>query len=154
MTEREPRCPLFRVTTFGTFSLQRLICDSPSSHHEPHYEPFAEKTFQRRSAAGNLLKLLLLSGHRRASKDVLMEALWPHAELSSASHSFDTAIWVLREILRPQGAKSLLIKSHTNATTFYALPPQHILETDVETFLALYAQADHAEIWDRTHFPF
>lgn len=142
MNKENSPCPLFRVTTFGRFVLERLA--SASCEQPPYYEPIAEEVWRSRSAACDLFKLLLCRIQRRAPKDLLIEALWPDTEMMNASHSFDSAISRLRSILTPMGKKSILITSRLGSTTFYELPPQHVLWTDIDAFLALLLQADQA----------
>src|SRR5450631_3083428 len=98
--------PLFRVTTFGRFMVEQLVFVSPEQ--SPCYEPIAEQIWRSRFVACDLLKFLLCRTRRRAPKDVLIEAFWPDVEMTSASHSFDSAISRLRSILTSQGKESLL----------------------------------------------
>src|SRR5437660_3226891 len=134
--------PLFRVTTFGRFMLEQLVSVSP--YEGPHYEPVAEQVWRSRFAACDLFKFLLCRTQRRAPKDMLIEAFWPDVEVTSASHSFDTAISRLRNVLTPIGKDSLLITQRVSSTVFYELPSQQTLWTDIDAFLALLSQAKRA----------
>src|SRR5450631_1964894 len=127
--------PLFRVITFGSFSLNRLYSHAKQLEDVPFYEPVAEKVWRSRTAACSLLKLLLCRARRRAPRDLLIEALWPDVPASNASHNLDTAMSLLRNLLRPEGEESLVKTIHSGTTTIYQLPPQSILWADVDEFL-------------------
>jgi DNA-binding SARP family transcriptional activator len=137
--------PLFRVITFGGFSLNRLCSRPQLSEEAPLYEPIAEKIWRSRTAACSLLKLLLCRARRRASRDFLIEALWPDIPVSNASHNLDTALSLLRGLLRFRGKESLLTTHHQGTTTIYQLSPQHLLWADVDEFLTLVALAEQVE---------
>ena len=127
--------PLYRVSMFGRFTLERLITSSASD--APRYEPIAERMWRSRSAARSLFKLLLCRTRRRAPKEFLVETLWPDVEEDRANHCFDSAVSVLRTLLRPDKQReSLLVTLHTG-TLLYELPPQHILWTDCDASTGL-----------------
>src|SRR6266487_198179 len=142
MCQERPAYPLFRVTTFGRFVLEGLV--SASSEQPPRYEPIAEKIWRSRFASCDLLKLLLCRTQRRAPRDVLIEALWPDTEVTSASHSFDSAISKLRSILTLKDGESVLTTHRVGSTIFYELPSQQTLWSDVDAFLSLLLQVEQA----------
>src|SRR5712692_1418349 len=80
MTEQGHAHPEYRVYTFGGFSLERLIHPSASEEQAPQYAPVAKAEWHRRMAARSLLKVLLCRTRRRASKDELLDLLWPEAD--------------------------------------------------------------------------
>jgi DNA-binding SARP family transcriptional activator len=137
--------PLFRVITFGHFSLSRLCSNPQSPEDMPSYEPIAEKVWRSRTAACSLLKLLLCRARRRAPKDLLIEALWPDVPVSNANHNLDTAMSLLRNLLRFGGKESLLTTIHSGAITIYQLPPQPVLWVDVDEFMAQVTLAEQIE---------
>lgn len=137
--------PPFRVITFGDFSLNRLCSHAQLREEASVYEPIAEKVWRSRTAACSLLKLLLCRARRRAPRDLLIEALWPDVPMSNANHNLDTAMSLLRNLLRPGGKESLLTTIHSGATTIYQLPPQSVLWADVDEFLAQVTLAEQIE---------
>jgi DNA-binding SARP family transcriptional activator len=137
--------PLFRVITFGQFSLARLHTHPQVQKEMPSYEPIEEKVWRSRTAACSLLKLLLCRARRRALRDLLIEAIWPDVPVSNASHNLDTAMSLLRNLLRPEGKESLLTTIHQGTTTIYQLPPQHLLWADVDEFLSQVTFAEQIE---------
>src|SRR6266496_2107944 len=145
--------PPFRVTTFGCFSLNRL-CSHTQVLEVPLYEPIAEKVWRSRTAAYSLLKLLLCRARRRAPKDLLIEALWPDTPVSNANHNLDTAMSLLRNLLRPEGKESLLTTIHSGTTTIYQLPPQHLLYADVDEFLSQVKLAEQVEEQGHNPLPY
>ena len=125
--------PLYRVSMFGQFTLERLLTDS--AHDAPRYETIGERMWRSRSAARSLFKLLLCRTRRRAPKEFLVETLWPDVDEDRANHCFDSAVSVLRTLLRPEKQReSLLTTIHTGNTLLYELPSQHILWTDCDAF--------------------
>src|SRR5579883_1352060 len=146
--------PLFRVTTFGKFSLSRLCSHARPEEEVWAYEPVEDHVWRSRTAAGSLLKLLLCRTRRRAPKDLLIEALWPDASLNNANHSLDTAMSLLRNLLRPAGKESLLTTIHSGMITTYELPPQHLLWADVDEFLSYVTQAERIEAQGGDPLPF
>ena len=105
---------------------------------------------QRRSGAAALLRvdyleLLLCRTRRRASRDLLIEALWPDVPMSNANHNLDTAMSLLRNLLRTEGKESLLTTIHSGTTTIYQLPPQSVLWADVDEFLLQVTLAEQVD---------
>ena len=137
--------PFFRVITFGHFVLHRRRSPLQSFEETPSYEPIAEKVWRSRMAACSLLKLLLCRTRRRASREVLIEALWPDVSVSNAHHNLDTAISFLRGLLRFDGRESMLTTIHSGSATIYELPPQDVLWADVDEFLLRVMLSEQAE---------
>jgi len=139
--ENIPSPPLYRVSMFGRFTLEWLL--TRSAQETPHYEPIAERMWRSRSAARSLFKLLLCRTRRRAPKEFLVETLWPDIDEDRANHCFDSAVSVLRTLLRPEKQReSLLITLHTGNTLLYELPSQQILWADCDAFTALLSEAE------------
>lgn len=147
MSENTFSPPLYRVSLFGRFALERLMTSSPQiTPSVPRYESVGERVWRSRSAARSLFKLLLCRTRRRAPKEVLVEALWPDSEQGRANHCFDSAVSVLRSLLRPEkGRDSLLVTLHTGNTLLYELPSQHTLWTDSDAFTGLLSDAERAK---------
>src|SRR5260221_9159432 len=124
MTARGQAYPEYRVSTFGGFSLVRLIPTSASEEQAPQYAPVAKAAWHRRMAARSLLKVLLCRTRRRVSKDELLDLLWPGVDALPASHSLNTAASVLRGVLRTYCNESLLHTIHRGDVTMFALPSQ------------------------------
>jgi DNA-binding SARP family transcriptional activator len=145
MTEQGQAHPEYRVYTFGGFSLERLIHPSASEEQAPQYAHVAKAAWQRRMAACSLLKVLLCRTRRRASKDELLDLLWPQSDALRASHSLNTAASILRGVLRTHGKESLLLTTHAGDVTIFALPPQQHLWVDADAFEALLDDAMSVE---------
>ncbi len=144
--------PLFRVSMFGRFTLERLL--PRSAQDTSRYEPIAERMWRSRSAARSLFKLLLCRTRRRAPKEFLVETLWPDVDEDRANHCFDSAVSVLRTLLRPEKQReSLLVTLHTGNTLLYELPSQHMLWTDCDAFTSLLSDAERAKSQGRDPLP-
>ncbi len=146
--------PPFRVITFGSFSLSRLCSHPQSSEEAPFYESVAEKVWRSRTVTSSLLKLLLCRTRRRAPRDLLIEALWPDVPVSNANHNLDTAMSLLRNLLRSEGKESLLTTIHSGTTTIYQLPPQSVLWADVDEFLSQVTLGEQTEEQGDSPFPY
>ena len=143
---------LYRVSMFGQFTLERLV--PGSAPDAPRYEPIVERMWRSRSAARSLFKLLLCRTRRRAPKEFLVETLWPDLEEDRANHCFDSAVSVLRTLLRPEKhCESLLVTLHTGNTLLYELPPQSVLWTDCDAFTALLSEAERLKSQGQDSLP-
>ncbi len=141
MIEKSASQPLYRVSLFGRFTFERL-----HASETPCYEPIAERMWRSRSAARSLFKLLLCRTRRRAPQEVLIEMLWPDMEEGKANHCFDSAISVLRTLLRPELKRESLLRTvHTGSTLLYELPPQHLLWTDCDALTSLLTEAERVK---------
>jgi len=95
---REP--PLMRITTLGEFALERLVRTPMRAEDEPaRYERVARSAWSNRGPAMALLKVLLCRANRRASRDELIEAIWPDHETINAAHALDSAASAADELL-------------------------------------------------------
>src|SRR5260221_4455503 len=103
--------PLIRIITLGEFALQRLVpALSQDSDESPRYEGVARSEWSNRGPAMALLKVLLCRANRQASRDELIEAIWPDHREVNATHPLASAGSVLRRhILRTGEMGSLLL---------------------------------------------
>src|SRR5258708_15251694 len=119
--------PLMRVITLGEFALERLVpTPSRTPDEPPRYTRVARSEWGNRGPAMALLKVLLCQANRRASRDELIEAIWPDHEAINAAHALDSAASVLRRhILRTSEVGSLLLTLRSGGETIFQLPGQH-----------------------------
>ena len=97
------------LSTLGMFLLEKLV---GSTEAKPSYQPMMQEKWQGRSKALILLKLLLCQKRRRASRDMLIDALWTEDEqqqMKDVRGALKSTVVVLREVLRISGGESLLI---------------------------------------------
>ena len=139
--------PLVRVWMFGEFVVERL---SSSEEHSPRYESVAPSSWQSRGTALTLLKVLLCRRRRRATKDVLIAAIWPEGEegakrLKHVERAFDAAASVLRAVLRTSEGESLLMSRRSGDHMFYRLAEQQRIWTDAEACEVLVNRAIEME---------
>src|SRR5258708_8485829 len=93
-----------------------------------------------------LLKVLLCQANRRASRDELIEAIWPDHEAINAAHALDSAASVLRRhILRTSEVGSLLLTLRSGGGTIFQQPRAHRLSVVADAFLSLLLQAIRAD---------
>src|SRR5207249_10387986 len=119
--------PLVRITTLGEFALERLVPAPPQVLDEPpRYAPVPRSEWSNRGQAMALLKVLLCRANRRASRDELIEAIWPDHEAINAAHALDSAASVLRRhILRTGEEGSLLLTLRSGGEAIFKLVGQH-----------------------------
>ncbi len=147
--------PLMRVTTLGEFALQRLVPALPQDSDEPPcYEGVVRSEWSNRGPAMALLKVLLCRPNRRASRDELIEAIWPdHGEINAA-HALESAVSVLRRhILRTGGVGSLLLTLRSGGETILKLAGQQRIWVDADALLSLVSQALRAECRGQNPLP-
>ncbi len=139
--------PLMRITTLGEFALERLDHTSLRVQDEPpRYARVAQSEWSNRGPAVALLKVLLCRANRRASRDELIEAIWPDHEAINAAHALDSAASVLRQhILRAGEVGSLLLTLRSGGETIFKLAGQQRLWVDADALLSLVSQALRAE---------
>ena len=137
--------PSIRIHLFGEFIVERLLPSPPSSIEAPRYERVRPEEWRSRGPAMALLKALLCRPRRRASRDALIETLWPPDEDYESEHAFDSAASILRKVMRTQQGESLLSKIRTGGVTIYALPNQQRLWVDADAFEQFIDQAMRAE---------
>jgi DNA-binding SARP family transcriptional activator len=150
---REP--PLMRITTLGEFALERLVRTPVRAEDEPAcYARVARSEWSNRGPAMALLKVLLCRANRRASRDELIEAIWPDHETINAAHALDSAASVLRRhILRTSEVGSLLLSLRSGGETIFKLAGQHSLWVDADALLSLVSQALRAECQGQDPLP-
>ena len=136
-----------RIITLGEFALERLVpTPSRTPGEQAHYVRVERREWSNRGPAMALLKVLLCRANRRASRDELIEAIWPSREAINATHALDSAASVLRRhILWVDDVGSLLHTLHNSGETIFKLPGQHLLWVDADTFLSLVSQAVRTE---------
>ena len=89
--------PLVRIATLGEFVLERLVrAPSRTEEEPPRYVRVAQSEWSNRGPALALLKVLLCRANRRASRDELIESIWPGHGAINAAHALDSAASVLR----------------------------------------------------------
>src|SRR5260221_3952649 len=115
--------PLMRITTLGEFALERLVrTPSRAQDEPPRYARVARSEWSNRGPALALLKVLLCRANRPASRDELIQGIWPEHEAINAAHALDSAASVLRRhILRTGEAGSLLLTLRSGGETIFKL---------------------------------
>ena len=147
--------PLVRIITLGDFALERLVRTPVRAEDEPpRYVRVARSEWSNRGPAMALLKVLLCHPNRRASRDELIEAIWPdHGEINAA-HALESAASVLRRhILRTGEIGSLLFTLRSGGETVFKLAGQQRLWVDAEALLSLVSQALRAECRGQNPLP-
>ena len=144
-----------RVITLGEFALERLVpTPSRTPDEPPRYTRVARSEWSNRGPAMALLKVLLCQANRRASRDELIEAIWPDHEAINAAHALDSAASVLRRhILRTSEVGSLLLTLRSGGETIFKLPGQHRLWVDADVFLSLVSKAMRVECQGQNPMP-
>ena len=147
--------PLARITTLGEFALERLVRPPSRNGDEPaRYARVAQSDWSNRGPAMALLKVLLCRANRRASRDELIEAIWPDHEAINAAHALDSADSVLRRhILRTGEVGSLLLTLRSGGETIFKLAGQQRLWVDADALLSLASQATRAECQGQNPLP-
>src|SRR6266852_7437108 len=147
--------PLMRIITLGEFALERLVPLSPRVQDKPpRYARVARSEWSHRGPTMALLKVLLCRPNRRASRDELIEAIWPDHEAINAAHALDSAASVLRRhILRAGEVGSLLLTLRSGGETIFKLVGQQRLWVDADALLSLASQAMRAECQGRDPLP-
>src|SRR5437764_13749489 len=150
-----PNHPLVRITTPGDFVLGRLVRPPSLAEDEPaRYERVARSEWSNRGPAMVLLKVLLCRANRRASRDELIEAIWPDHEAINAAHALESAVSVLRRhILRAGEMGSLLLTLRSGGETIFKLAGQQRLWVDADALLSLASQAMRAEYQGQNPLP-
>lgn len=137
--------PVFRVYTFGKFSVERLDSFATEQPGTPQYTCVSDDEWGGRQHGRYLLSLLLCGDCRRMPRDVLLETLWPDTEKSNADRYLNAAAWILRRILRdPTGTSLLRTVRPSSDLTIYELADQQELWVDSDEFLDLLTRAEQA----------
>ncbi len=139
--------PQMRIITLGEFAIERLIPPLSGIEDEPpRYAPIARSEWGNRGPALTMLKVLLCRANRRASRDELVEAIWPDRESINAAHALDSAASVLRRhILRAGGAENLLLTLRNGGETAFKLAGQPSIWVDADAFFSLASKALQAQ---------
>jgi len=146
--EDQTKHPLVRITTLGEFALERLE-DEP-----PRYALVARSEWSNRGPAMVLLKVLLCRANRRATREELIEAIWPDHESINADHALDSAASVLRRhILRTGEVGSLLLTLRSGGETIFKLAGQQRIWVDSDALVSLLSQAMRAECRGQNPLP-
>ncbi len=147
--------PLMRITTLGEFALERLVrTPSRAQDEPPRYARVARSEWSNRGPALALLKVLLCRANRRASRDELIEAIWPDHEAINAAHALDSAASVLRRhILRTGEVGSLLLTLRSGGETIFKLAGQQRIWVDTDALLSLLSKAMRAECQGQNPLP-
>jgi DNA-binding SARP family transcriptional activator len=142
-----PKHPLLRIITLGEFAIERLVpVPSEVAGEPPRYERVARSEWGNRGPAMSLLKALLCRPNRRASREELIEAIWPDNAAINTNHALESAASILRRhILRSGEMGSLLLTLRSGGETIFKLAGQHRLWIDADAFLSLVSQAMRAE---------
>jgi DNA-binding SARP family transcriptional activator len=154
--EHDPtKHPLARITTLGEFALERLVPAPPQALDEtPRYARVLRSEWSNRGPAMALLKVLLCRANRRASRDELIEAIWPDHVAINAAHALDSAASVLRRHILHTGEEgSLLLTLRSGGETIFKLVGQHRLWVDADALLSLASRAMREECQGRNPLP-
>ena len=137
-----PPHPLIRVITFGEFALERLVTAPLDSMEMPCYSRILPGEWDNRNSALLLLKILLCSEQRRASREDLIATIWPDKATINTEHAFDSAASILRRrVLQISSGESLLLTHHTSGGISFKLAAQSFLWVDADALLALSTQS-------------
>ena len=138
----------------GEFSLERLVPASSPTLQQQHYIQIARREWSSRGPAAVLLKVLSCRVNRRATKDELIEAIWPDNGMENAGHALDSAASVLRRhVLRTYTGESLLYTIRGGGETSFRLAGQQRLWVDADALLTLAARAMRVEGQGQDPFP-
>ncbi|MBV9688853.1 MAG: hypothetical protein JO202_03980 [Ktedonobacteraceae bacterium] len=131
----------FRIFVLGSFRLERRIClaGEPVQFTEIEGKALGD----RPGVMLALLKLLLGSQNRYATKALLAETLWPEAEEESSQRSLRMAKHELSKLLRTAEGRSLLRETPDGLGLY--LVSQDELEVDADVFEAAVQEASRAE---------
>src|SRR3989440_3934254 len=155
-TEHDPiKHPLARIITFGEFAIERLVpAPSGALDEPPRYARVPRSEWSNRGPAMALLKVLLCRANRRASRDELIEAIWPDHEAINAAHALDSAASVLRRhILRTGEVGSLLLTLRSGGEKIFKLAGQQRLWVDADALLSLLSKALRAQCQGQNPLP-
>ncbi len=137
----QTRVPSLRIATFGPFTLERRISSREASSQFLTLE--GKALGDRPGTLLTLLKFLLCSPNRHATKAALMEALWPGVDEESAQRRLSTAKSVLSKLLRTTEGANLLLETPDGQGVYLA--PQSEIEVDADAFEAAVREASLAE---------
>ena len=132
-----PKHPLLRIITLGEFAIERLVpVPSEVAGEPPRYERVARSEWGNRGPAMTLLKVLVCRPNRRATREELIEAIWPDNAAINTAHTLESAASVLRRhILRSGEVGSLLLTLRSGGETIFKLAGQQRLWVDADALL-------------------
>ncbi|MGH2505904.1 MAG: AfsR/SARP family transcriptional regulator [Ktedonobacteraceae bacterium] len=134
--ERQTALPCYQVYACGPFLVKQW--DGTS------YQAVSTGAWGGSQYPRLLLKVLVSSPGRQASRGRLQEILWPDIDPEESNSYLNDAAYRLRSVLRPlKGGKSLLRTS--KETSNYALVEQEHLWVDADAALALFEQVEGGE---------
>src|SRR3989440_7285458 len=138
-----PKDPLLRLITLGEFAIERLVpVPSEVTGEPPRYERVARSEWGNRGPAMTLLKVLVCRPNRRATREELIEAIWPDNAAINTAHTLESAASVLRRhILRSGEVGSLLLTLRSGGETIFKLAGQQRLWVDADALLSLVSQS-------------
>jgi DNA-binding SARP family transcriptional activator len=147
--------PLVRITTLGEFALERLIHNSSRTEDEPpRYALVLRREWSNRGPAMALLKVLLCQPNRRASREELIESIWPDHGTINAAHALDSAASVLRRhILHAGEVGNLLLTLRSGGETIFKLAGQERIWVDADALVSLVSAAMRAECQGQNPLP-
>jgi DNA-binding SARP family transcriptional activator len=159
--ETDVKRTVLRVTSFGTLS---IVCLEPQIGHtgisNENEVPISSDKAQGRGTASalTLLKVLLCQPSRFASRDLLMETLWPDYSRGKAQARLDDTASVLRTLLRSiSGSRENLLPSvHSSKESGngYHLAPYPLVWVDMDAFLWNAEQAARMERFGDDPLPY
>ncbi len=153
--QEHPSHPLIRIITFGEFAIERLVPSSALSSYPARYARMSWEEWGNRGPAMTLLKVLLCSEGRRASRADLVRAIWSEPARINAGHALDSAASVLRRhVLRTRDEDALLLTIRGDSEISFRLSAQHRIWVDADAFLSLAAQAIRYEAQGENPLPF
>ncbi len=145
-TQTHPPHPFIRIFTFGEFAIERLISSPTAPTFPPRYARLPWEEWSNRRAAMELLKILVCAPNRRASKDELIQSIWPNNPMINAPHTLNSAASILRRhILQTHAEESLLQTIRGNGDAALKLAAQAYLWVDADAFMVLAARAARVE---------
>src|SRR5947209_9990186 len=150
-----PKHPLLRIIRLGEFAIERLVpVPSEVAGEPPRYERVARSEWGNRGPAMTLLKVLVCRPNRRATREELIEAIWPDNAAINTAHTLESAASVLRRhILRSGEVGSLLLTLHSGGETIFKLAGQQRLWVDADAFLSHLSQAMRAQCQGQNPLP-
>ena len=159
--ETDAKRMVLRVTSFGTLS---IVCLEPQIGHtgisNENEVPVSSDKAQGRGTAPALtvLKVLLCQPSRFASRDLLMETLWPDYSRGKAQARLDDTASVLRTLLRAicGSRENLLPSVHSSKESGngYHLAPYPLVWVDMDAFLWNAEQAARMERFGDDPLPY
>ena len=146
--------PLFRVFTFGAFTVEHLVTTPTRDEHPVLcYRPVTQSAWgDRIGPTLALFKLLLCAEQRHAAKGELAGALWPDAQEENARHSLAQVIRQLRRLF--VSAEGVPLLEEVVGGDGLVLAPQSVLWADCTAFDEAIRHARHVQRQQRTHEAF